>query len=301
MHVIATTRWRRVAEIAAAQHGCITLAQLRGAGCGRGAVDHAVLTGRLHRVHTRVLAVGHAGLTPAGRRMAAVLCCGEGAVLSHRPAAVTHGLRRGDTWPVDVTSPTGRGRGVAGIRARRSPLATEDISAVDGIPVTSVARTLADLGHEAGERDLRRMIREAQFLGVFDVGATVRANDRRPSARLSRVLDDLVPTESPLEDLFRERILEPFAIPEPVYQQRLPGARPDFRWPRARLIVELDGGHHANALTHQADIARDNVLHLAGELVLRYAKPDLTRHARRTAGQIIRALNERGGYDIPFM
>jgi len=68
----------------------------------------------------------------------------------------------------------------------------------------------------------------------------------------------------------------------------------DFRWPAARLVVEVDGAHHANPLTHAADVARDNELQLTGELVLRYVKADLTRHAARTAAQIRTALRARG-------
>ena len=301
MDVMRTTRWVRAAEIARAQHGRITVAQLRQVGIERGSVEKAVRTGRLHRLHVGVLAVGHLAPSVAGDRMAAVLRCGPEAALSHRPAAATLEIRRGDAWPVDVTSPSGRGRGVRGIRVHRSPLAPDDVIVIDGIRVTSVARTIVDLAHELADPDLRRMVREAQFLRVLDLDALQRANARRPSRRLGALLADLVPTESPLEDLFRARVLKPFHIPEAVCQARLGGARADFRWPRARLVVEVDGGHHANPLTHQADLRRDNALALTGELVLRYAKPDLTRHARRTAHQIAGALRDRGGYDIPWM
>ena len=298
MDVESTTRWQRAAGLAATQHGRITLAQLRTVGIMRGSVEKARRSGRLHLLFDGVYALGHRAPSPAADHMAAVLRCGDEAALSHRPAAMQHGLRGVGAWPIDVTSPAGHGRGVRGIRVHRASLGPVDRVVVDGVPVTSVARTIADLGHTLAEADLRALIREAQYRRSFSLDAVLLANARRPSRLLSAVLDDLVLTESPLEDLFRRRVLKPFRIPEPEVQDRLPGARPDFRWPQARLIVEIDGGHHANPLTRQADAARDNALQLAGELVLRYSKPDLTRRTRNTANQITRALRERGGYDI---
>jgi very-short-patch-repair endonuclease len=293
--------WTAAAEIAARQHGRVTVAQLQQVGIGRGSAEKAVRSGRMHRVFAGVLALGHVAPSLRGDWMAAVLRCGPEAALGFRSAACLHGIRQGEAWPVDVVSPTGRGRGVRGIRVHRSPLPGDHRERVDGIPATTVARTLADLAHEVTARDLRSMIREAQYRGIFDLEATIEANLRRRSSTLSVILGDLKPTESPLEDLFRTNVLERYRLPEPDYQPRLYGARPDVRWARARLIVELDGAHHANPVTHQTDIARDRALHLAGELVLRYATPDVTRRARATAAQIARALRERGGYDIPWV
>src|SRR5207247_11204601 len=76
-----------IARIAARQHGVVTVGQLRAAGLDRNAVGRRLAAGRLHRVYRGVYAVGHAGLSDEGRWTAAVLACGEGAVLSHRSAA----------------------------------------------------------------------------------------------------------------------------------------------------------------------------------------------------------------------
>jgi len=200
-----TTRWSLAAELARQQHGQVSLVQLREVGIGRGSVAKALRAGRLHRVHQGVLAVGHRAPSVAADHMAAVLRCGPEAALSHRSAAVAHGLRAVGAWPIDVTSPTGRGRGAPGIRVHRAPLPAGDRAVVDGVPVTSVARTIADLAHDLAERDLRGVIREAQFRRTFDLAAVARANARRPSRLLTALLEDLRPTESPLEDLFRAR------------------------------------------------------------------------------------------------
>jgi Protein of unknown function (DUF559) len=117
---------------------------------------------------------------------------------------------------------------------------------------------------------------------------------RQPSRRLSAVIDDLLPTESPLEDLFGAPWCGSTSSPNPLCQQTIEGFRVDFHWPAARLVVETDRSQHADPLRKQADSLRDNVLGLDGQLVLRYTKADLKRRHRRVAGQISAALAERG-------
>jgi uncharacterized protein DUF559 len=98
------------------------------------------------------------------------------------------------------------------------------------------------------------------------------ANRRRPSRRLTSVIDDLLPTDTPLEGLFVRAVIRRYDIPEPLCQRKVEGFRVDFHWPAARLVVETDGSQHADPLRMQADHIRDNVLQVAGELVLRYTK-----------------------------
>jgi predicted transcriptional regulator of viral defense system len=93
-----------VALLAERQHGIVSLQQLSEFGLLPSAVRERVRSGRLHRVHRGVYAVGHAALTGRGRWMAAVLACGDGAVLSHRSAAVLWGLREGSGTRIDVTA-----------------------------------------------------------------------------------------------------------------------------------------------------------------------------------------------------
>src|SRR3954447_23238087 len=93
------------ARVAAKQHGVTSVAQLLAAGLSRRAVQVRIQAGRLHRIHRGVYAVGHTSLTHQGRWMAAVLACGEGAVLSHRSAAMLWGLLNPKKAAVDVTVP----------------------------------------------------------------------------------------------------------------------------------------------------------------------------------------------------
>ena len=136
-----------VAAIAATQHGIVTFSQLIEAGLGRSAVARRVAAGRLHRIHRGVYAVGHAALSNEGRWIAAVLACGDMAVLSHRSAAELSGLLPPRSGDVHVTVATAAGRAQRdGVRVHRPhSLLVENSTVRDRIPVTTSVRTLADL------------------------------------------------------------------------------------------------------------------------------------------------------------
>jgi predicted transcriptional regulator of viral defense system len=171
----AANRDVRIAVVAGRQHGVVTLRQLEAAGLSRAAVSKRVRSGRLHRMHRGVYAVGHGGVSLHGRWIAAVLACGEGAVLSHGSAAVLWRLLRPLDGPVHVSVPSDGGRerrrgihvhrcvalaglSTHGLQSRQPPLVTRR----DGIPVTSVARTIHDLRGAVPPRLVRRAIRQAE-------------------------------------------------------------------------------------------------------------------------------------------
>ena len=101
---VANLADQAVAEIAGRQYGIATLTQLVAAGISSRGVYRRVQAGRLHRIHRGVYAVGHRALSSEGRWMAAVLACGEGAVLSHRSAAELWRLLAASHRWVDVTA-----------------------------------------------------------------------------------------------------------------------------------------------------------------------------------------------------
>jgi predicted transcriptional regulator of viral defense system len=136
---------RALAELAERQWGVVSLEQLRASGFGDGAIKSRARSGRLHRLHRGVYAVGHRSLRREGRFVAAVLACGPGAVLSHRSASWHWGLLGTDQAAVDVTARRGR-RGGPGVRLHRArSLDARDTTTHRGIPITTVARTLLDL------------------------------------------------------------------------------------------------------------------------------------------------------------
>src|SRR3954452_21399817 len=112
----------RVAKIAVRQHGVITLRQLEAAGLSKRAAAGRVRSGRLHRLHRGVYAVGHRAPSHHARWMAAVLACGEGAVLSHGSAAALWKLLKPLDGPTHVSIPTPTGRtALRGIHFHRCP------------------------------------------------------------------------------------------------------------------------------------------------------------------------------------
>jgi len=159
---------RAIAAIAGRQHNVVALEQLRSLGLSASTVRGRVASGRLHRVHPGVFAVGHANLTCKGRWMAAVLSCGARAVLSHRSAAALWGLRPDNRAASDVSSHGRAGRQRAGIVAHRAAgLTPADMTAIDGIRCTSLARTLLDLAEHVSGRELERAIDRAEVLRLL--------------------------------------------------------------------------------------------------------------------------------------
>jgi predicted transcriptional regulator of viral defense system len=135
-----------IARLASRQHGVVSLTQLAAIGIDRSAIVRRTRKGLLHRVHRGVYAVGHAGLSTEGRWMAAVLACGEGAVLSHRSAGALWEIALPPSL-IDVMVPGNAGRKPRdGIKVHRSlTLLPSQTTRRAGIPVTMPSRTLEDL------------------------------------------------------------------------------------------------------------------------------------------------------------
>ena len=146
---VGQARERALSELALRQHGVVTLAsaaraRIRADWRSRG----GSADGRLQARAPRGLRGRHSHLSMRGRWLAAVLACGEGALLSHRSAAALWGLAKPASRVVDVTAPrwapghSPQGDASAIHRGRLHP---EDRALRAGIPVTIVARTLVDL------------------------------------------------------------------------------------------------------------------------------------------------------------
>jgi predicted transcriptional regulator of viral defense system len=127
-------RAKRAWGLATTQHGVVALFQLSALGYTREAVRHRVATGRLYPIHRGVYAVGRRELTRVGEWMAAVLACGEKAVLSHDSAAALWEIRSERGHEIHVSVPRSRDPLHAGIRVhRRSTLPAEDLTRHDNI------------------------------------------------------------------------------------------------------------------------------------------------------------------------
>jgi predicted transcriptional regulator of viral defense system len=279
----------RVAELAARQWGVVCIAQLQALGLRKDAVQRRVKAGRLHRVHHGVYAVGHTVLRPEGRRLAAVLACGEGAVLSHRSAAAHWGLLTTSAARIDVTVPRAARAGNAELRLHRSrSLIACDTTTHQGIPITSVARTLLDLAATVRPDRLERALAQAEHLELYDHTAITELLARANGHRGRKALTEATALEPKLTrsewEVRMLRLVRAAALPEPLVN--LPfdvpdygECRPDFHWPLHRLIVETDGWRtHRTRAAFESDRAKDAALTAAGYRVVRFTwrTPDAT-------------------------
>jgi hypothetical protein len=278
--------WKAVVALAVAQHGVISLPQLVELGLSASGARNWVQRGRLHRVHRGVYSVGTPLLGANGKRMAAVLACGPHAVLSHRAAAGLWALRPDNRERIDVTVPCQTGRKRKGIQTHQCIFHPADVTTEDGIPVTTVARTLLDLADVLPQRGVERAVDQAERLRLFDLRAVddvlSHANGRRGAARLvAAIAAEPAFTRSYLEELFLA-ICRSAGVPHPESNYQTLGVEIDFCWPERQLAAEVDSwtDHHTRrALTRDASKAR--VLTLAGWRVVRFTYDEV---AYRPAG-----------------
>jgi very-short-patch-repair endonuclease len=290
----------RLAALAGNQYGLVTRGQLVAIGVGPHGIAERVRTGRLLRIHRGVYAVGHRALRPAGYWMAAVLACGADAVLSHRSAAALWDLRGDPPAHVDVTVPSrhGRlpGRGIRIHRTRR--LAPTEVTERNGIPVTTVARTILDLADQLPVQDVKRAIDEAEYRGLFDLTAlraVIRDNPGRRGGRrlLALAAEPLALTRSEKETLFLG-LCRRHGLPLPRAAVQIEGFEADFHWPEQRLIVEIDGiAAHRTRRAMERDRTRDRRLLLAGHRTVRLT-PEALRAEPASIADDLRRLMEPG-------
>jgi very-short-patch-repair endonuclease len=255
----------KVAWTAAKQHGVVDLAQLRAAGLTRSGVRRRVAAGWLHWRHRGVYAVGHAGLTERGHWMAAVLAGGKGAVLSHRSAGAMWRLCH-DAQDPEITVPGSKRRGVHAGRLR-----PDEVVIFDGIPVTSVGRTLLDLAEILTVEQLVPVIdnaTNARRLGRTTMPSVISAAGGRRGLKtlkeaLLRTRPEDVLTRSELE----RRALRLVGRPAPAMNVRLHGYEVDMLWRDAGLVVELDGSAYHDP---ERDTRKTNNLMARGWTVLRF-------------------------------
>lgn len=204
--------------------------------------------------------------------MAAVLACGKGAALSHLSAAELWGIRRrvrrlseadGRREPRDahVTVPgTGGRRKRSGIVLHRSStLIADHCTRHEGIPVTTPARTLADLRPLLSAAQLNAAVREAEFLRL-PIGSDL-STDRTRTELEHRMLS----------------LCRRHRLPWAEVNANVHGFEVDFLWREQRLIAEVDGwDSHRSRSAFEQDRARDAQLAVLGYEVVRFTWRQLT-------------------------
>ena len=168
-------------------------------------------------------------------------------------------------------------------------LRPEDVTLVDGLPVTSVARTLLDCAPILGRRGTGRLVREAEYRAVLDLTAVrdLLAHAGRHPGRgiLGSALGDVAdspgriasPAEDALLEAFRQIGVSGFECNQPVPLGDGSYVYPDFLFREERLIVEADPrGSHDRTASYRSDRRRDRTLKRVANLdTMRFSDIDL--------------------------
>jgi hypothetical protein len=295
------SRDRELAERATRQHGVVSRRDLLEVGFSRDQIKRMRQARRLHDIHRGVYALGHRVLSQRARWLAAVLASGPDALLSHRCAAALANVRRTSLTYVEVIVPQQRRR-IEGVRMHVSTRILErDRHEIDGIPCTSLARTLLDLAAILPRREVERACDEAEVQELFDLtameGVLDRARGCRGTVTLRAVLSEhrigTTLTRRGLEEQTL-RLLDHYGIRRAEVNMRVycrPGVSPevDFLWRRERLILETDGNRfHRTPRQIARDRRKEADLVRAGYRVLR-ATSGQVEHEPESVALMVRA------------
>ena len=270
--------WKKLFELAAANGGVITTAMARQVGLSAAALrERATREGWVRLCRGAWLAPG---MTPPSGPDAAGLhlrLLGDRIALSHESAGFTHGLLREAPDDVHVIVPMDRRPEPRdGVRLHRSrTLTTGDVTEVDGLPVTTVPRTLRDLAAGRSWEDVYDLVTDAEQRRLVTLDVLVDTMHRLHHGAGSGVFRDVVGqrradrSDSALERDTRVATsaagFEPSAGPFPI---RVPtGAllRLDVAFPAAWFAIECDGfGYHRDRLAFERDRERWRLAQRAG-------------------------------------
>lgn len=241
-----------------------------------------------------VYSVGHGAVSREGWCQAALLVCGDESVLGHATACLLWRMRRGELFPLTVIVPNSTGRKIDPIRARRIRLDPSEWVLLDGLRVTTPARTIVDMAGELGDREMRRLVERAQDLHRFDpkeIRAILERHPRRPG---SRALLDFIALLEPDADGARshlERLFLPLVrkagLPKPEVNVDIEGRERDFVWRRQRLVVEVDGyAYHSSREAMRTDRRRDRELTAALWRPARFTYEEVAFEPAATAAEL---------------
>lgn len=295
-----------VAALARRQYGLLARADASALGVTSRTIERRLRSGRWLRVAPGVYSLP--GMADSWRRflMAACLEAGPGAVVSHEAAAALHGLETFPSGPVVVTLAHGDHQHLRTGRLRQSTdLRPHHCTVVDGLAVTTLARTFVDLAAHTHAVRLRTALNAALTAQRCTLDEVRRCHDelRRPGKRGLRKLDVMlaalgpgpVPAASTLERRLK-RVLREGGLPGPVREHELPWnrdrpGRVDFAYPAERIILEADSRRwHTRERDFEIDRQRDREAQLAGWHVYRFTWEDLRTCPEDVVATVRRAL-----------
>ncbi|HSR93993.1 MAG TPA: DUF559 domain-containing protein [Solirubrobacterales bacterium] len=208
--------------------------------------------------------------------MAAVLASGSEAALSHWSAAALWMIRPNSRSIVDITT-SRKSRSWDGIRRHYKVLPADEVTVEEGIPVTTVPRTILDLAATESVDVVGSLLRESEYRQLHDRLSLWDLVERYPGRRgVGKVRTALERLGEESSGRRRSRLEERFApflrrhrLPQPRFNDwiLLGGKRyqVDCHWPGSGQVVELDGWEgHGTRAAFREDRARDRALRVAG-------------------------------------
>jgi very-short-patch-repair endonuclease len=289
-------RSRRAWVLAKRQHGIVARRQLLDLGFSRQAIEHRLRSGRLHAVHVGVYAVGRSELSEYGRWMAAVLACGDEAMLSHSSAAALWRIGPEQRNVIELSLPSPFQKRRRGLRIHRRPSLNpqRDITREYGIPVTTPVQTLIDMSLRLDRTGVERMINEADKYNLVHPPQLREALDERAgekgAAKLCFILDRRTfrLTKEELERRFLPLAREA-GLPTPLTGQFVNDFEVDFYWTDLGLVVETDGLRYHRTPAEQArDRLRDQAHTASGLTPLRFTHEQVRYEPEHVLG-VLRA------------
>ena len=276
--------------------------------------DYRLGVGRWVSVHEGAYRFAGTPLTWRGRVLAACWAGGTRAAASHRCAAELWELPGRTVDIVELTCPRWRRARHDGLLVHES-LEFDDLDrcAIDGIPVTSAARTVFDLTSLCSVTVVDLAIDNALRRSLTTIGELQQVLERlgrrgRPGTRKFRALlqaRDASTSESEAERRLL-RILERHGLPTPVAQFEVRDhdgrlvARVDFAYPELKIAIEYDSyEHHVGKAALDRDGARRNAVVALGWLPITATAADLRNQGHRLANDVRRARALRSGVAAP--
>jgi len=276
----------RIALLAARQCSAFARAQALDLGATDPLVQRRVKVGVWRRPYSGVYAIAGSERTWLQDVWCAFLATGPAAVVTHESALHLHGIDLVPRRPITLTVPHGGRARLDGVFVHQiDDLKPHRVTAVSGLPVSTVERTVVELAATTGEKRLGRVIDDvvaAKRSSVGRISSAFRevARPGKPGVhKLARLLDSrgdgYVPAQSDLERALFVA-LAAGGLPAPRRQFRLPGrfaveGLVDAAYPDVRLIVEVDGRRwHTRVADLKRDHQRDTEAARAGWLTLRF-------------------------------
>jgi hypothetical protein len=278
-------------DLIARQAGTISRRQLLAAGFSATQIRHALRAGRLHRLHRGVYSLlPVTALAPTARHHAALLACGDHAVLSHQTAAHLLGLTSPPSLTAELHVTATADRRHRGLIVHRTHhLPRSDTTKVGRLWVTCIARTAEDLARSLdGERAFERLVdaalRRISASALHDIPRAVAllddgAGDRRSSLTWSREEERL------------RALIGRAGLPAPESNVALGRFVPDLLWRAQRVVVEYDSyDFHSGPAAFHSDRDRHNHFEALGYHVIHVTLRQLTRRREQVLVWIASAL-----------